>query len=316
MNRLLLLASLLAVAWLALPPSASAQGAVVAADPDARQITALDGTIVWVSGRFGSQRLLQRAADGTISAVRGAPLSRSYRSIDLGRDSDGNLLLTYLRCDAGAPCKSLWNDLDGRRATYRGLTLPGCTISTAVSQWRKRRAYGLSCSGSAADRKRTGLYTKNGSRPIVRLPRPRDAVRFGAGFIESVDLRGDRVAAIAADIYEYSFSQTVGGRDMRSFLAAASEGESDASARGLAIQSAAVHWTLTNSIHTGDPNETTIARQAPGCLRWQRLVSPPAATQEQFEAIDIAADGAALYLLRPGVGIVEHAFAPDVTATC
>ena len=223
MHRLHLLIVLLG-ACLALPASASAQDRLVAPDPDAQQITALDGTIVWVSGRFGSQRLLQRTPHGTISPVEGAPVSRLYRSIDLGRDSDGRLLLTYLRCDAGAPCKSLWNDLDGRRATYRGLTLPGCTISTAVSQWRKRRAYGLSCAGSAANRRRTGLYVKNGSRPIVRLPRPRDAVRFGASFIESVDLRGERVAAVAADIYEYSFSQTVGGRDMRAFLAAASEG--------------------------------------------------------------------------------------------
>ena len=315
MNRLLL-TSLLAVGCLALPASAAAQDTVVAADPDAQQVTALDGTLVWVSGRFGSQRLLQRTPDGTIAPVEGAPLSRSYRSIDLGRDADGKLLLTYLRCDAGAPCKSLWNDLDGRRATYRNLTLPGCTISTAVSQWRKRRAYGLSCAGSAANRKRTGLYTKNGSRPIVRLPRPKDAVRFGATFIESVDLRGERVAAVTADIYEYSFSQTVGGRDMRSFLAAASEGESDASARGLAIQSASTHWTLTTAIHTGDPNQTTITRQAPGCLQWQRLISPPTATQEQFEAIDVAVDGAALYLLKPGVGIVEHTFTPDVMPTC
>lgn len=315
MNRLLLLTFLLGAGCLALPSTASAQDTLMVPDPDAQQITALDGTIVWVSGRFGAQRLLQRTPDGTISAVEGAPLSRLYRSIDLGRDSDGKLLLTYLRCDAGAPCKSLWNDLDGRRATYRGLTLPGCTISTAVSQWRRRRAYGLSCAGSAASRKRTGLYVRNGSRPIVRLPRPRDAVRFGASFIESVDLRGERVAAVAADIYEYSFSQTVGGRDMRSFLAAASEGETDGSARGLAIQSASTHWTLTTSTHTGDPNEATIIRQDGGCLQLQRLLSPTGATEE-FEAIDVAADGAALYLVRPGLGIVAHTFTPDRTPAC
>lgn len=313
MNRLLH-SFALAAACLALPASASAQATVVP-DPAAQQITALDGTIVWISGRFGSQRLFRRTPDKTISAVKGAPLSRSYRSVDLGKDGDGNLLLTYMRCDAGAPCKSLWNDLDGRRATYRNLTLPGCTISTAVSQWRKRRAYGLSCGGSAANRRRTGLYVKNGSRPIVRLPRPPDAVRFGVRSIASVDLRGERVAAVAADIYEYSFSQTVGGRDMRSFLAAASEGESDGSARGLAIQSASTHWTLTNSSHTGDPGETTIARQAGGCLQLQRL-APATGTPEGLEAIDIAADGAALYLVRPGVGIAEHTFTPDPTPAC
>lgn len=314
MNRPLM-TSLLVAACLASAASATAADTLVAADPAVQQITALDGTIVWVSGAFGSQRLMQRTPDGTVAAVKGAPVSRSYRSIDLGRDRDGNLRLTYLRCDRGAPCTSLWNDLDGRRATYRNLTLPGCTISTAVSQWRARVAYGLLCGGSQANRKRTGLYTRNGSRAPVRLPRPKDAVRFGVREIESVDLRGTRVAAVVADIYEYSFSQTVAGTDMRSFLAAASEGESDAHARGLAIQSASTHWALTDAIHSGDPNEATIFRQAGDCLRLERLVSPPGATQE-FEAIDLAADGDALYLVRPGTGIVAHTFTPAPSPSC
>ena len=88
------------------------------------------------------------------------------------------------------------------------------------------------------NRERTGLYVKNGSRAPVQLPRPKDAVKFRVTIIDSVDLRGTRVAAVVADIYEYSFSQTTAGKDMRSFFAAASEGESDASARGLAIESA------------------------------------------------------------------------------
>ncbi len=257
-----------------------------------------------------------RTPDGTIGPVEDAPRSRSYRSIDLGRDSDGRLRLTYLRCDASSSCKSLWDDLDGRRATFRNLAPPKCQISTAVSQWRTRLAYGLSCSGSRANQRRSGLYVKNRSRPPLRLPRPKDAVRFGARFIESVDLRGTRVAAVAADIYEYSFAQTVGGADMRSFLAAASEGESHASARGLAIQSARTHWTLTVSEHTGDPNEALLLRQQGDCVQRERLVSAPGAPHEQFEAIDVAADGAALYLVRPGSGIVSHTFTPDPTLRC
>lgn len=310
------LTPMLAASCLALPAGAFAQDPPIVPDPAVQQITALDGTIVWVSGPFGSQRLMQRTPGGTISPVEGAPLSRSYRSIDLGKNRDGKLLLTYLRCDTGSSCKALWNDLDGRRATYRNLTLPGCTISTAVSQWRARVAYGLSCSGSEAAQKRTGLYTKNGSRPIVRLPRPRDAVRFRVRFIESVDLRGERVAAVAADVYEYSFSQSVRGTDMRSFLAAASEGESEASARGLAIQSASTHWTLTLSEHTGDPNEALLFRGQGDCVQRERLVSPVGAPHEEFEAIDVAADGATLYLVRPGRGIVTHAFTPDPTLPC
>lgn len=308
--------TLLVAACFALPTaSASAQQTVVAADPAAQQVTALDGTIVWVSGEFGSQRLVQRAPDGTISAVEGAPLSRSYRSLDLGRDSDGKLLLTYLRCDAARACKSLWNDLDGRRATFRNLEPPKCR-SSAVSRWRTRLAYGLSCSGWQSNRRRTGLYVKNGPRRALRLALPKDAARFGVRFIESVDLRGERVAAVAADVYEYSFSQTVGGRGMRSFLAAASEGESEASARGLAIQSASTHWTLTVSEHTGDPNEAILLRQRGDCVQRERLISPAGAPQQAFEAIDVAADGATLYLVRPGIGIVTHTFTPDPALPC
>ena len=309
MNRTLL-ACLLATAWLALPVGAAAADTLVVSDPDAQQVTALEGTIVWISGRFGAQRLMRRTPDGLIAAVAGTPVSRSYRSVDLGKDSDGNLRLTYVRCDAGAQCKSLWNDLDGRRATYRNLTLPGCTINTTVSQWRRRVAYGLSCTGSAANRKRTGLYTRNGSRRPVRLPRPAEAVRFGIRTIESVDLRGTRVAATVADVYEYSFSQNVDGTGMRSFLAAASEGDSDASARGLAIESASTHWTLTDAIHGGDPAEAIIFRRRGDCLELERLVSSPGATQE-FEAIDLATESGMLHLVRPGQGIVTHTFAPE-----
>ncbi|HVF79738.1 MAG TPA: hypothetical protein VNA28_15680 [Solirubrobacteraceae bacterium] len=310
-----LLATLLAAACLTLPAAASAQDALVVPDPAADQVTALGGTIVWVSGTFGSQRILQRAPDGVIGPVENAPQARSYSSIDLGKDSDGKLRLTYLRCDASSSCKSLWDDLDGRRATFRNLEAPGCKVNTGVSQWRARVAYGLFCTGSAANRKLTGLYTKNGSRRPVRLPRPRDAVKFRIDTIASVDLRGERVAAVVADVYEYSFSQTVGGRDMRSFMAAASEGDSDEHARGLAIQGASTHWTLTDSTHAGDPNTTYIFRQSGGCIQRELLVSASNATHE-FEATDLAVDGKTLYLLKPGAGIATHTFTPDPTRPC
>jgi hypothetical protein len=311
------LTSLLAAAALAIPAaSASAADTLVAADPAAQQITALDGTLAWVSGAFGHQKLMQRAPDGAISVVKGTRAARSYRSIDLGHDQDGSLRLTYLRCDgnANSSCASLWNDLDGRRATFRNLAIAHCAVSTAPSWWRTRIAYGLDCSGSAADRKLTGLYVKTGSHKPVRLPRPKDAVRFGVTRIDSVDLRGTRVAAVVADIYEYSYSQTVTGRDMRSLFAAASEGESDEHARGLALQSASTFWTLTDATHTGEPAEALIFRQAGDCLQRERLVSAPAS--DGFLATDVAVDGATLYLLVPGAGIVTHTFTADPTLTC
>jgi hypothetical protein len=308
-----LLTSLLAAALLALPATAAAD-TVVAPDPAAEQVTALDGTVVWVSGEFGAQRLMQRTPDGTISVVKGTREARDYRHVDLGRDRDNRLLLTYLRCDAGGPCQALWNDLGGRRATFRNLALPGCRVDTAPAQWRTRIAYGLFCTGSAANRKNAGLYVKRGSGKPVRLPRPADAVRFKIRSITGVDLRATRVAAVAADIYEYSFSQTTAGRGMASAFVAASEGESDAHVRGIALGHANVHWTLTNSIHVGDPNEATIFRQQGECLQRERLLSPSGS--EDFLATYLAVDETTMYLVVPGTGIVTHTFTPDPTLTC
>lgn len=309
--------SLLAATAFALPvATASAAEFLIAPDPAAQQITALDGTIAWVTGAFGHQKLMQRTPGGAISVVKGTREARNYRSIDLGHDQDGALRLTYLRCDgnSNSTCRPLWNDLDGRRATFRNLTLPRCTVSTAPSWWRTRIAYGLDCTGSAANRKLTGLYLKNGSHKPVRLPRPQDAVRFGVTHIGSVDLRGTRVAATANDIFEYSFSETTAGTDIHSFLAAASEGESDEHALGLAIQSASTHWTLTDASHTGDPSEALILRQVGSCVQRERLIG--ASDAEGFLATDVAVDGPTLHLLVPGAGIVTHTFTADPALTC
>ncbi|HEV7883040.1 MAG TPA: hypothetical protein VGO81_05695 [Solirubrobacteraceae bacterium] len=312
MHRLLL-PSLLAAALLALPAAASAADTLVAPDPAAQQLTALDGTVVWVTGAFGHQRLMQRTPDGVVAPVKGTREARSYRSIDLGHDSDGALRLTYLRCDTTTSCQALWNDLDGRRATFRKLALPNCAVSTAPSWWRTRIAYGLACGGSAANRKRTGLYVKIGSRAPRRLRLPKDAVKFGVNGIESVDLRATRVAAVAADIYEYAFSENVDGSGISSFLAAASEGDSDENARGLALGSGGTLWALTDAEHAGDPKEALIFRLADDCLRHERLTTPP---EGDFAATDLAVDGTTLYLLVPGTGVVTHEFAPEAMPSC
>jgi hypothetical protein len=312
MNRALL-SSLLAAACLALPPNAAAADTLVAPDTAARQVAALDGTLVWVTGAFGHQRLMQRTPDGTISPVKGAPEARSY-AIDLGHDSDGRLLLTYERCDTARSCKVLWNDLDGRRATYRNLTLPRCTLSTAPSQWRTNIAYGLFCTRNGrADDARSGLYVKPKGRAPRRLPRPRDAVRFGARGIDAVDLRATRVAAIAADIYEYAFSQSLTGRDMWTIFAAASEGDSSADARGVALGTAGTLWTLTDAEHLDDPKETIIFRRERRCLRTEVIRTPPTG---DYAATGLAVDGARLYLVVPGAGIVMHDFTPGPMPSC
>jgi hypothetical protein len=313
MHRLLL-TSLLAAAALALPATASAADTAVVSDPAAQQLTALDGTIVWVSGAFGHQKLMQRTPDGVVAPVRGTREARAYRSIDLGHDSDGALRLTYLRCDSGSSCKALWNDLDGRRATFRGYEPKGCALTTAPAWWRQRIAYGLACvKGGKAGSVRSGLYVKTRGHSPRRLRLPKDAVRFGADEITAVDLRGTRVAAIVADIYEYAFSQTVGGRGMWSQLVAASEGDSDAHARGLALGTGGAQWTLTDAEHAGDPKETLIFRLVGDCLRAERIATPETGA---FAATGLAVDGATVYLLVPDSGIVSHEFAPAPTPAC
>ena len=69
-------------------------------------------------------------------------------------------MLTYLRCDTSKSCKPISDNLAGHRATFAKLTRPGCTVNAGPSQWRRNIAYGLFCTGSTANRKRTGLYVK------------------------------------------------------------------------------------------------------------------------------------------------------------
>src|SRR3954469_6528667 len=202
--RALLVAAVAALA--AAPAAASAADTTIAADPAAQQVAALDGTVVWVSGKFGKQSLMTVDAPGaTPHQVPGVPQARSYPSIDLGRDVAGDLVLTYLQCSSPGKCVALRDDLGGHHAGIKGLRPSGCTWSAAPAIWRARMAYGLDCKSS----KRTGLYVKKVGSSARKLPLPKDAVKFGSRHIGYVDLRGTRVGAAAVDIYEYAFSETV-----------------------------------------------------------------------------------------------------------
>src|SRR4051794_32288639 len=143
--------------------SASAADATFAPDPLADQVTALDGTVVWVSGASGRQVIKGLAAP--------APRARAYRTIDLGRNARGKLVLTYLRCRTFSHCTAFRDDLHGHRSAFRGLAPHGCSLSTAPAVWGRRLAYGLGCRRAS----RSGLYV-NGRRMAL----PRDAVRYGA----------------------------------------------------------------------------------------------------------------------------------------
>jgi|1186.fasta_scaffold29225_2 hypothetical protein len=313
-TRMLVACLLTLLVAAAMPPAVHAATPVVA-DPGAQDVTALDGTVVWVSGGTGAQTLMRHDAAGD-RPVTGAPRAFAYRSIDLGRDRSGGLVLSYVRCATARSCAVRSDDLRGHRASFRGLEPARCELTTAPAIWRTAVAYGLLCrkAGSRTfDPTRSGLYVKADGRSARRLPLPRAAVQAGADSITHVDLRGTRVAAIAADIYVFAFSQTTSGTGMQSARVATSEGDGDERVAGMALGTTSTLWTLTDSSHAGDPNSARIARLRGGCHTWETMTNPSGpAEADGYPATALAADGATVYLVVPGAGIVSHAFAPQV----
>lgn len=296
---------LCAACVLALPAVSSA---AVVGDPHARELTALDGTIVWVTRGTGATQILMQQDKSGRRRVRGAPPARFYRSPDLGRDARGRLVLTYQRCRTGSSCVARRDDLSGHRAGFRDLALPECSLSTAPALWGRRAAYGLACRrAGVSDTRRSGVYVKSGTGSPRRMPRPRPAVRYGVAAVSSVDLRGERVAAVLADVFSYVVSQNVDGSDIRSLLAGASEGDSDEAVRGLALGRSGVAWSLTQSEHADDPRVAVISRLGASCLE-QEVLTSAAVPDAAFPAGDLAIDGSRLYVLG-GTGVVRHAFA-------
>jgi hypothetical protein len=306
------------IALLTASATAAAADTTVAPDPVADEVTALDGTIVWVSGKFGDQIVMQRSPAGVIAQVKGAPHAKAYRTIDLGHDSKNRLVLTYERCSTASHCKPFLDNLKGKRATYKHLTLKRCEIATAPAVWRTRLAYGLECRkpNKQIDDARSGLYVKTGAKSPRRMRLPHDAKKFGVTNISSVDLRGTRVAAVAADVYEYSFTEKVDRTGLRSIFGAASEGDSDEHTTGLALSSGGVMWALVDAEHVGDPNQARIFRVGATCYDLQELVNPAGPDQETgFLATDLAVDGSTLYLVVPGTGVVLHPFVAQGACT-
>jgi hypothetical protein len=311
------LLTLAAIAAAAPGSAAAAVDTVVVPGVEATRMTALDGTLVWVTGKFPRQTLMQRATDGAVAPVQGAPVA-TYRSLDLGRDGSGRLVLTYVRCAGTRDCKAYSDDLAGHRVTYKRLAPAGCSVTAAPARWGSRVAYGLACtkrSGSrrVADPARTGLFVRKGSAAAKRLRLPKDAVKFHIDSVSWVDLRGTVVGAAVSDVYSYAFTQTVNATGLRSDLVAASEGDSDEHVVGQALGSGGTLWTLVDAIHAGDPNTATISRVLGGdCDEYERLVNAPGprAEGEDFRAEAMAVDGATIYLYAPDSGIVTHEFVP------
>src|SRR3954452_2535525 len=95
-TRMLVACLLTLLVAAAMPPAVHAATPVVA-DAGAQGGTALDGTVVWVSGGPGAETLIRPHPAGYRPAT-GAPRASAYRSIDLGRDRPRGLVLSYVRC--------------------------------------------------------------------------------------------------------------------------------------------------------------------------------------------------------------------------
>ncbi len=302
------------------PATAGAADTVVVPGADATRMTALDGTLVWVTGAFPNQTLMQRSPDGAVAPVTGAPTA-TYRSIDLGHDGSGRLVLTYVRCAGTRGCKAYSDNLAGRRASYKRLAPAGCALTAAPARWNSRVAYARWCTKIAGGRRtsdpaRSGLFVRRGAGAPKRLRLPKDAVKFGIDTVAWVDLRGTIVGAAAVDIYSYAFTQTVNATQLRSDMVAASEGDSDAHVVGQSLGSGGRLWTLVNASHANDPNMAIVSHVAgPGCGDYERIENPPGPRQaEGFLAEAMAVDGRTIYLHVPGTGIVTHEFI--ATGTC
>lgn len=309
MNRNLL-PLVLAAAWAA--PSA-AQAETVVADPEAQQVATLGGTIVWVSGEAPGQKLMMRAPDGTVTAVN-APEAAHYRNLDLGRDADGRLLATYARCTAPARCVHLWDDLDGRRASFRHLPYRDCELSTTPARWRARVVFGLACFERVDGRKvsdgaRSGLYYRKGTGPRIRLSAPKRLRGAGYG-ITAVDIRGTNVAAVYSDIAAYAVLRGVrAGSPATALRVGSSEGDTDQHTVALSMAATTTLFTLTQSFYGGDPARSILHRQTANCDDYQVLTG---ASEQQPPILDLSAEGQTEYVVTPGVGVTTHDYRPDV----
>jgi len=309
-----LLAVLTLIALACAPAPAGAADTVLVPGAQASRLTALDGTLVWIEGRYPSQTLMQRNPDGTVAPVKGTPQA-AYFTLDLGRDARGSLVLTYAQCEGTSNCRTYSDDLLGRRSPFRRLAPNNCSLTSAPSRWGNRVAYGLACtkaSGASrvADLRRSGLYVRTSPYKPRRM-RMGD-VRAAANSIRWVDLRGTLVGAAATGDLAFAFSQNIHGKHLRSALIGSSAGPAEASIAGVSLVLGGSLWSLVNARRPGDPNAAEISRIASArCSELERLANPTGpGEQAGFRAQAMAVDGATVYLHVPGTGIVVHPFAP------
>lgn len=317
MNSRTLIAGLTFAALAMAPAVASASDTARQPDVGEQFLTALDGTVVQIAGTAPNYTLMQRNPNGTIAPVAGAPQAL-YRSVDLGHDAAGRLVLTYIRCSDNTNCKAYTDDLRGHRVSYKHLTPKRCTLTTAPARWDSRVAYGQTCTKLRGrpgvwDAKRSGLYTRSGAGAAKRL-----RVVGGSGYVvDRVDLRGSTIAAVAPGNQSYAFSQTVDARHLRSTLITDNQGETDNySILGMALGAAADVWTLVvDSEDEGRDVTEYITRLGASSCQNEGLPVPvdPNTYEAAVPAAAIAIDGNTLYLAT-NTGVTVHPFMP--TGSC
>lgn len=276
-------------------------------------MTALDGKVVKITGAGPNHTLTLRQPDGTLGPVPGAP-SRPYRSVDLGHDASGNLVLTYIRCDDGVHCKAYVDDLAGNRRSFQSLTPTRCELSSAPSRWGSRTAYGLLCDKPTGppnvfDASRSGLFVRTGSGTPKRLRAPAGTTRW----VNRVDLRGTIVGAVAPSNESRAFTQTVDATQLRSMKITDNQGETDDwQTMGMALGSGARLWTLVvESQEEGDDVTQRISRLGPGSCEVEAfpVAVDPITREPAIPFGALAVDANTLYVDTSN-GIATRAFTP------
>ena len=294
------------------PATAGESDTALQPNVGAQFLTALDGTVVQVAGSAPNYRLMRRTGAGAFAPVPGAP-EGLYRSVDLGHDGAGRLVLTYVRCSDERNCKAYSDDLAGHRVTYKHLAPKRCTLTSAPARWGSRVTYGLTCTkpdGKAGvyDAKRSGLFVRAGRTAATLLRAP-----HGRHYVDRVDLRGTIVAAVTPGNQSYAFTQTVGAAHLRSMLITDNQGETDNySILGMALGAGARVWTLVvDSEDEGSSVTEFIGRLGPnGCDReGMGVIVDPNTHVATIPAASIAVDGDTPYLAT-SAGVVAHLFAP------
>jgi len=307
------LISVAALTALAAAPTPASADTVVDPLAEAQAMTALRDIVVWIDG----DRLNHHSADGAHIPVQGAPAG-NYRSVDLGLTASGRVVLTYRRCQFATSnvCQVVSDDLNGHRVSFKRLAPKRCEVTSAPSRWRDRVAYGLSCAKphgppDVFDPRRSGLFVRTGDHPPKRLRLPDNVERNESYFISSVDLRGERVAAVVhADGFGRAIAQGIDRSQPRSVFVSGGGEEARDFESGTAIGTNGALWTFSFGFESSSVFATIRRIERDGCVAADNLPAPPPSTTADYPATAMAADGDRLYLFVRGTGIVVHPFSP------